>query len=1208
MLGPKRRSIVGSLLLAIASAVIVQAQTNEGILAGSVTDQSGAVIPGAQVTAVNEQTQATFNVTSGEDGAFRFPSVPIGLYDVTVKHAGFRSVTQAGARVQIANVTTVPIVMNVGEASQTVTVQADATRIETESSDIGTVISSRQVIELPLALGGVGALRSPEAFMFLAPGTTGPGTANSNNGVFISKIGGGQEFGNEILLDGASIVRTENAGSFDEAAPSVEAISEFKVFTSTIPAEYGRMDGGVETFTTKSGTNSFHGTAYDILQNGDLNANTWFNNGYAAQCAPSDAACRAPYARPVDEKNDFGVNLGGPLWIPKIYNGKNKTFFFFNWEQYRQNIGGTFQSIVPTAAERSGDFSSILTNNVVGTDPCTGQNVYSGEIFDPSTTTTGPGGVSCRTPFPGNKIPSSRISPVSANFLNYLPLPNIPTQPSGINYNLSSATPLTNTTYTLRIDENISDKSKFFAMYDTRDNARYVDGNYQLPPPADPNGWNQNFVTHYGRAGWDYIFSPTVYNHLNLGYNRTNSQNYTTGALEAMSGNFSWDQKLGISGLSGTEFPIVTMGEGVPQLGRANDDDNVDEGERFNDQVTWVKGKHNLIMGFDFRNQLYATYGFDTQTGVFNFGRNQTAATETLNATSGNGIASFLLGDVADGNADIQGHVPRWTFQYYGAFIQDDWKVTPYLTLNLGLRWDVDVPRVESHNDTSNLSLTTPNPGAGGLPGAMVFGNTCNCNSRWADLKWHDLGPRLGFAYNPHGGRFVIRGGYGIIYSPLQYTDFGGSQVQGFSATPNFFNSDNFTPAFNWNNGFPAYAAPPFESPTIENGSNPDYIAPRDGQPAIIQSWSFQVQGQVSKDMVATLGYVGQHAQNLRSNIENINNIPTADFALGTALQQNIVGNTVGVPLPYPGFTGQVQQALRPYPQYGYIYTDVLQNIGMSSYESLQASLERRFSAGLSLQSSFTWEKTLTDADSLLPDTSNGGSPQIQNPYGLGQEKALSSQDVPYTFTAAFLYELPFGKGKPFVRNGLAAAILGGWQLGGVLRYQSGTPLAIGCASGIPGFDNCIRFNRSGGSILSSSVLNGTFNPFVDRYFSPLCSYVGETNCGEADPNTEFVSAGSTETVQQARGGAYMLGNLPRLLPDAFGPHYYNEDFSIIRNIHLFESASLQFKAELLNAFNRHIFAVADTIDNGPYDPNFGVVNSTIDSPRTVQFTMRLNF
>lgn len=1185
------------------------AQTNEGILAGSVVDQTGGAIAGAQITATSEATHASSNTTSGDNGSFRFPGLPIGLYDLTVSHPGFSSVTQKGVQVQIATTNTVSITLHVGEATQSVTVQADATRIETDSSDIGTVITDRQVIQLPLALGGVGALRSPEAFMFLAPGTTGPGTANSNNGIFISKVNGGQEFGNEILLDGASIVRTENAGSFDEAAPSVEAISEYRVLTSTIPAEYGRADGGIETFTTKSGSNEFHGTAYDILQNEDLNANTWFNNGYAAQCAPGDSACTSKYARPTDKKNDYGVNLGGPVWIPKIYNGKNKSFFFFNWEQYRQTIGGTNTSIVPTAAERTGDFSGILTNKAIGGNPCTGATVDSGEIFDPTTSTTGPGGVACRSPFPGNIIPASRISKVTTNFLGYLPAPNIPAQASGINYALSSSSPLYNTTYTLRIDQVISDKSRLFAMYDTRDNARYTSGTLFFPGPADSNGWSQNFVTHYGRFGWDYIISPTVLNHLNLGYNRTNSQNYTTGALQAMSGNFNWAAKLGISGLSGTEFPIVNIGEGVPAMGRANDDDNVDNGERFNDQLTWVKGNHSFMFGFDFRNQLYATYAYDTDTGVYNFSRNQTAVDEALNGLSGNSIASFLLGDLSDANAVVQGHVPRWTFQYYAAFAQDDWKVTPHLTLNLGLRWSVDVPRVESRDETSNFSFTAPNPAAGNLPGAMIFGPTCHCNTRWADTKYHDVAPRLGFAYNPNGGRTVFRGGYGIMYAPLQYTDFGGDMVQGWSATPNFFNSDNFTPAFAWDNGFPAFAPPPTLNPGIQNGGNPQWIAPKFGQPSIIQSWSFQVQEQVSKDMVATLGYVGARAQNLRSALMNINNIPLQDFALGTVLNQNITSNTIGLAVPYPGFTGQVQQALRPFPQFGYVYGDVLQNIGQSTYESLQATLERRFSAGLSLQASFTWAKDITDADSLLPGI-NGGISQVQNPDALGQEKALSSQDVPYTFTTAFLYELPFGKGKAFLNsNRFISAALGGWQIGGVLRYQSGTPISFGCANGIPGWDNCIRFNRVAGvSPLSAAALNGSFNPFGGVYFNPACSYVGQAGCAFADPNTELVASGSSVTVQQARGGAYMLGNYPRNNPDAFGPNYFNEDFSIIRNFHLFESAMFQIKGELLNAFNRHIFAVPDAANTSPYAPNFGVVNSTLDSPRTVQFTARVTF
>lgn len=1209
-----RKSLVSSFfVLSAVSFFNLKAQTNQGILAGTVFDPSGATVEGASVSAKNEATSYILKTTTGSGGAFRFPSVPIGLYDITVSHTGFSSVTQTGVNVQISTTTAVNITLSVGQAEQTVTVQANTTRIETGSSDVGTVITSTQVVELPLALGGVGAMRSPEAFVFLAPGTAGPGTANSNNGIFISKIGGGQSFGADVLLDGTSILRSENGSSFDEAAPSVEAISEFKVLTSTMPAMYGRTTSAVETFTTKSGTNEFHGTAYDILQNEDLNANSWFNNAFAAQCpaGADNAGCRSQYARAPDKKNDYGVNLGGPVLIPKLYSGKNRSFFFFNWEQYNQHIGGVSTSIVPTDAERSGDFSGILNTGVVlGTNPCTGAPVYQGQIFDPNTTVIGPTGVPCRTPFPNNQIPASRISKVSQNFLALLPTANA-SLPNGRNYVLSSATPLQNTTYTIRIDHSISDKSKIFGMYDTRDNARLINGFYNLPPPLNSAGWEQNFLTHYGRAGWDYIVSPTIWNHLALGYNRTNSQNYSDGALQGINQNVNWNAKFGITGISGVNFPIVNMGEGVPQLSASNNDNEVDNGERLNDTLSWVKGNHSLTFGFDFRNQNFSRLGGNNDSGTYNFARAQTAADQALNGTSGNSIASFMLGTLNQGTAFIPAHTPRWISQYYAGFVQDDWRTTPHLTLNLGLRWSVDVPRRESYNDTSNFSPTAANPAAGNLPGAMIFGNTCGgCNPRWADTKYHDFAPRFGFSYNPHGGKIVIRGGYGLLYSPLQYTDFGGNQIQGYAGTPTFNSADNLAPAFTWDNGFPASPPPPFTNPSVVNTGNPNWIQPRFGQPGIIQSWSFQIQGQVSKDMVATLGYVGNRAQNLRSAIMNWNNIGLQELGLGFGLNQPVNANTMGVTAPYPGFfadwgnNAPVWRAIRPFPQYDYIYMDVLQNIGQSTFESLQATLQRRMSAGLSIQSSFTWAKTITDADSILPGI-NGGISQIQNIADLNQEKALSSQDVPYMFSAAILYELPFGRGKPLLTHGFGGAILGGWEIGTVLRYQTGVPISFGCASGIPGWQNCIRFNRQSASPLNPAVTNGSFNPFTQNFFSPVCGYLGETGCAFADPNTEVVADGSSTTIQQARGGAYYFGNYPRNNGDARAPNYYNEDFSVLRNFRLYERATLQLKAEFLNAFNRHIFSVPDA---SPYDSTFGQVTGTIDAQRVIQFTMRLNF
>jgi len=313
--------------------------------------------------------------------------------------------------------------------------------------------------------------------------------------------------------------------------------------------------------------------------------------------------------------------------------------------------------------------------------------------------------------------------------------------------------------------------------------------------------------------------------------------------------------------------------------------------------------------------------------------------------------------------------------------------------------------------------------------------------------------------------------------------------------------------------------------------------------------------------------------------------MPFENVRLGDQLFQDIQGNTAGVALPYAGFTGNVSQALRPFPQYQWIYTDVLQNRGEAAYDSLQASLERRFAAGLQAQVSFTWQKTITNADSSLPGI-NGGIAQVQNPQDLSIDRAVSSQDVPFMFVAAWLYELPFGPGKPFLKGGIGGAILGGWQIGGVQRYQSGVPTTFCGAAGIPGWDQCIRFDRvPGQEILTPAATSGDFDPFRDRQFN---------RAAFADPN-----AGRTGNQP------FRLGNFPRNNTDARTWGYKNEDFSIIRNFRVKEPVTFQLKGELLNAFNRHIWAAGN---QAPNDPNFGLVTSTLSLPRQVQFTFRLNF
>ncbi|PWU02461.1 MAG: hypothetical protein C5B51_20720, partial [Terriglobia bacterium] len=570
----RSKTVACGILLVTCGGVIL-AQTNQGAIAGNIVDESGGVVVGAKVTAVSQLT-GIHQETNSVEGGYRLPSLPVGAYDLSVEHTGFGSVKQTGVVVQVGSTTNVNITLRISATAQDIVVTAGAATVNQDTSDIGAVLNNRQIVELPLALGGVGALRSPEAFKFLAPGTVGPGTQNNSNGIWQAKTNGGQAFGDDVLLDGASILRYENGSSFDEASPSVEAIQEFKVFTSTFSAQYDRTTGGILSFTSKSGTNQYHFTGYELFQNTALNANTWFNAGYRARCAPGDSQCRATYDVPADRKNDFGLNLGGPVRIPKVYDGRNKSFFFFNWEQFRQTVGGTSVSTVPTVPMRSGDFSQALGKTQIGTNPCDGSAVFGQQIFDPQSQRVGPTGVPCRSAFYGNMIPSSSMSQVARNIMKYLPSPT--SSAASRNFSLLDSNPLTNTVWNLRLDHNFSESNRLFFSYNGRDNTRYTSGYRAYPFPADSNGWNQDFVTHYYRAGWDYSFGPTLFNHFNAGYNRTEANNYTDSYLNAQAGNFDWDAMLGIRGASGYHFPVQSFGEGIANMERTNGNSSLDNG------------------------------------------------------------------------------------------------------------------------------------------------------------------------------------------------------------------------------------------------------------------------------------------------------------------------------------------------------------------------------------------------------------------------------------------------------------------------------------------------------------------------------------------------------------------------------------------------------------------------------------------------------
>jgi hypothetical protein len=1323
----RRDGLVCLLLLTILAICVGSfAQSTRGSLAGNVTDTSGAVISGAKIVAVGIDTGITNQTVTTSSGVYHFPELAIGRYNVTVTAPGFNAAAEKDVLITINSTTALNVTLKPGAVTESVTIDASAPTIESETSDISGTISKQQIEDLPIAVdAGVGGLRSPESFSFLVPGTTGPGTGGgqavgglNNNGVFYMKLSGGQSYGAEVMLDGASITRSENGSSFDETSPSIEALQEFKVTTSTPSAEFGRTTAGFESFATKNGTNIFHGTGFTIIKNAAFDANQWFSNGDYKfyNCTGTTNLNVSPgcqgYLRQADSKFDYGGTFGGPVRIPNpfrrgrdLYNGKDRTFFFFAWENYKLHLGSSTEATVPTTTggttglgEQGGDFSALLvegggptTQNTVQTNPCTGDPILQNQIFDPATqtavvTATNPTGTPCAYPFPGNIVPASRISGAAKALMAGLPAPNqtpLLNFPWGFynNYAQSSIAPTTNTTYTIRIDQTLTEKNKIYGSYSSRDNFS-VHGYANLPQPFNDTAYPQDFETHYTRLGWDYSISPTLLNHLNVGYNRTNSKNFAQaiGAGRTLT-------SAGAPDFYSNSFPIVNF-DGYDSyspwmIGQGGD--NIDNGLRSNEMVDWEKGRNSFKFGVDWRHQQYTVEDVNIPNLTFYHGETSAAAVGGNYLASGNSFASFLLGDDAVASQTVFNHNPRWNSHYYAFFVQDDMKVTPTLTLNIGFRYDVDVPRHEGLNDTSNLSLTTPDAAAGGLPGALLFGTNCNCNSAWTDTWYKDFQPRLGFAYvlPDTKGRLVLRGGGALISGPLQYDDFGASMDAGFTQGRSTSSFNNFSPAFQLDSGYapwtPSFFAPNTDPTqlTAPNGVGTftnvggELIQNGSGRPSLTNNWSLQLQDELAQDLILTIGYIGQSAEHLHTeDISNINNISPADFAYGDHLNdptENVPeggastftpiggGAPVTVTAPYSTFAGPISQALRPYPQYGYIADDCcLENRGHSSYEAMIVSLNRHFRQGFNLQVSYTWAKNITDADSEIGQYDRGD--QAQNSSDYKAEKAISIQNIPQTLSVSYLYQFPFGKGRRFLnQNGVLNEIIGGWEVGGIQRYESGQPLSFGCATGINalgnytgvgGYDNCFRQTLVPGVSLASSAYkknkNGPNFFNGQSWFNPAFRPAGAIS--PSDPGVPLASA---SMVDQNRSGASttgvpwlrpyttgcdMVGKSPscsfdpyyfsgaspliaggvalsRVTDEVSGPLWKSEDFSLLKNFRITEKVTFQLKGEAINAFNRHRMAIPD-LASGDYSTatGFGIPTSSDLLARNLQVTGRINF
>ncbi len=1137
------------------------AQGARGSITGQITDTTGAVIPNVEVTATQLTTNTVTRAVTSSTGVYHIEYLQPGTYRVSAGVQGFKTAVVEPVVVSVASVVTADLKLELGATNESVTVSAEATRLESSSSELGYNVSADDYHDWVVASNDDGQ-RQIQNFIFTAlPGTTGDS--------YMGSINGAPTASHEIYIEGISVGRADIAGSTAEFEPSVDAISEFRLQTGGLNAAYGGGLTAVANFNVKSGANQLHGTAYDYFMNNDLNANQFENN--------ADGLGQAPF-----KQNNFGTAVGGPLLIPKIYNGKNRSFWFFSYEgtRLREGLISGFRTM-PTAAFKQGNFSAL---------PQT--------IFDPASTVPLPDGSFSRTAFPGNIIPPSEISTVSANILKLAPTPD-PTLPGdwhnllGINgqpiFNLSS--------YTGKFDQTITDKQKLSFYWSDNSRVRYNGSHAYLPVPGTASSvWNIQGV--YGtmvRFGYDWTITPSLLNHFGAGYNNFDNDHFS------LSTGQNWPSKIDLNGVSEQTFPYISFtgttaqGGAITPMGNNSTGDSPNGSYIVTNDTTWIHGGHAVKWGVEVRKYFYVEPQNWGASGNFTFGPNTTADPNNL-GTTGYSYASFLLGAVNTASMPVAFINTTKTIVWNPAFyLTDDWKVTRRLTLNLGLRWDIAGAESEIHGISSTLGPTTPNPGASGYPGALVFLSDTHRGS-FQNTYFGEIGPRAGFAYQL-SKKLVLRGGYGLMYTPPISNAFGMATVDGYVGN-NAFAPTVMNAVFNWDKGVPAYPYPlPNKSPAQDNGNSISYIAPNSTRQPYAQNYTFGIQYLLGDKTVIQGSYVGNIGARLNAGgFANMNQLNPKYLSLGDQLLNNC-GTTScapGIPLPYAGFTGTVAQALLPYPQYAGGGTPGIPTgtgvfnhfpyFGHSNYNALQVVATRRLSKGLGFLVSYAFQKTLTNSDS---NSLYYGAPQ--DVYNRKLEKSVASFDHPQQLRLTWIYELPFGKDRTFLnRGGILNQVLGGWSVTANQQYQSGDPLSVGTSiyTGDYLYDGAVRANFVPGQPLMSAQ-SGSLN-FAAGIGKPYLNPNAFTN-PPITPNGVILS----------------LGNTPRNFGNLRGPWQPSENTGIFKRFPFREGAFFEFRCDMLNVFNRVQLSDPDATVG---DPQFGQILGVSNTARQIQLAARITF
>ena len=1165
------------------------AQSDRGTITGAVFDSSGAVIPNAEVLVRNIETAFVSRANANELGLYTLSNVPLGKYELKVTASGFKAYTRSGLTVNVGQMIRLDITLDPGQVQESITVNADAPLLKADTAQISTTVQSAAIKDLPLSIGGG---RAMESFAYaLTPAVEG------NN--WTSYIAGGAAFSKEVLIDGISAT-SQIQGHVGETSPPMEAVQEFSVQTSGMSAEFGHSSGGVFNFALKSGTNDLHGSAFYYLRNEALNANPWMNNWRLSQ-SPNDRR----YMRAPDRQFLGGVSAGGPVVLPKIYDGRNRTFVFGTFEKYTMSnyqLSQSYNATVPVPEFLNGDFSKLLTGRVLGQDAL-GRDVIQGQIFDPATLHQH-AGKWVSDPFLGNIIPASRFSKVSQKIADIYRQSYQPMLAGRLTNN-STVTNANNpwfhqTQFTGKVDHTFSERHRFSGSFTWSQRPRILADQGGIWDPLDPDQAGgplakarfQKVSGRQFRASDNWTISPTLVNTLSVAFNR-----YRNPSTSKQLGK-GWNGYLGLeNSTSATLFPDIRFGSAVNGISTTNIGYNASGwyvGNTYivGDSLIWLKGRHSMKFGAQvWMQQINSHSGLDTLR--FDFSNATTGMPGfTWSNQVGFGFASFLLGAVDYASKSVP-------FDLYGRrdyvelYFQDDFKLTNRLTLNLGLRWEQAQPFHEKYGRWTNFNPESTNTQYN-VKGALEFLSGSD-DSFERNRDWREFAPRIGAAYRITD-KAVLRGGYGIFYTPNGINYWSGVPygfAPGYLGTNVVVSSGN-VPRFNWDNGYPdQYKAPTKDPNALPWGLvtvNPDSLFQ-----GYTHQYNVSFQYEIIPNLAAEATYMGNlgrrlhhgglyRNQPLREAYEDPRVSPTAwvsDPASAAA---------AGVPYPYAGFSGYAGMAIQPFPHvaaqtWGPLYS-VGTNTGGSRYDSLQLQLTKRTSRGVTGQFSYIFSKARGSVETSFDETwdATGG---VQDMRNLGPEQStVMAFDQTHIVKGYLQYQLPFGRGRSFLDTAprWLDAIAGGWDVTWIYRYNTGTPLAISPNVNYPGWDGAVYANWDSGANLSGSFNPEAFNPGVQNspanlFFNPA-AFSNPTN--------------------------HKLGNGARRYDALRGTGFSNEDIGLLKYWHVTERVTLQLRGELLNVFNRHHFANPNTSLGNT--ANFGYITGMTGSPRNVQLGLRLGW